>query len=106
MVELSTLIGRRIREMRTRAKLSQDKLSEKAGISSKYLGEVERGVTNVTVQVLDDVAKALGVSIGTLLENEHCADRETLTRDILGRVEAATDEELRLIHRVMRDILV
>jgi transcriptional regulator with XRE-family HTH domain len=105
MAGLAKMIGGRIKELRTKAGLSQDKLAEKAGISSKYLGEVERGVVNVTVQVLDDIAKGLQVPIDEILNHGHIADRDQLEKDIRQRMAHASDEELRLIHRIVFDIL-
>lgn len=97
------MIGGRVRELRRGARLSQDHLAEKAGSSSKYLGEVERGVVNATVQVLDDVARGLEAPLDTIL-NHHIADRTTLLQDISKRMDSATDEELRLIHRIVHDV--
>ena len=47
--------------------LSQDELAHRAGLHRTYVSGVERGVRNPTVTVLDKLAKALGVSLSTLL---------------------------------------
>ena len=36
-------LGKRIKEERLRLNLTQEKLSEKVGISTAYLGQIERG---------------------------------------------------------------
>ena len=54
-------LGKRLRELRTKARLSQDQLAEQAGISAKYLGEVERGAVNVSVHILHKLSGVLGV---------------------------------------------
>ena len=43
IVDLKEMIGSRIQEIRNKKGLTQDQLSEKVGISSKYLSSIERG---------------------------------------------------------------
>ena len=55
------IVGQKIRAFRKQAGLSQEKLAEKASLSYKYLGEVERGYVNVSLDSLMRIAKALKV---------------------------------------------
>jgi len=50
-----------------RSQLSQEKLAEKADLSYKYLGEVERGQVNISLDSLTRIAKALGVRVRDLV---------------------------------------
>jgi XRE family transcriptional regulator, regulator of sulfur utilization len=47
--------------------LSQEKLAEKADLSYKYVGEVERGQENVSLDALFRIATALKVSLADLI---------------------------------------
>jgi transcriptional regulator with XRE-family HTH domain len=49
--------------------LSQEKLAEKASLSYKYLGEVERGYVNVSLDSLMRIAKALKVKLRDLVRD-------------------------------------
>jgi len=60
-------VGQNIRARRKQARLSQEKLAEKAELSYKYLGEVERGCVNVSLDSLMRIARALGVRRGDLI---------------------------------------
>lgn len=61
-------VGSAIRELReTRARLSQQDLADKAGISQKYLSGVERGERNPTLAVLGALAAALDVELSRLI---------------------------------------
>ncbi|WP_380161015.1 helix-turn-helix domain-containing protein [Kineococcus sp. R86509] len=56
-------VGRWLRGLRLQAGLTQDQLSERTGVSQRYISELERGRTNVTLSRLFLVASALGASL-------------------------------------------
>ena len=60
------IVGQEIRAHRKQAGLSQEKLAEKASLSYKYLGEVERGYVNVSLDSLMRIAKALKLKVSDL----------------------------------------
>lgn len=57
---LQRFIATRIREIRLSKKLSQEVLSELAGLSSKYIHNVENKNFNIKVQTLEKIIDALG----------------------------------------------
>ena len=59
-------LGANVRELRVRRKLTQEALGERAGLSYKFIGEVERGLGNPSVETLSAIAGALGADIGDL----------------------------------------
>lgn len=63
------IVGENIRKLRTAKKLSQQRLAELAGISCKYLGEIERGQSNVSVEILFQIASGMDISASTFLKN-------------------------------------
>lgn len=48
--------------------MSQERLAEKSDLSPKYLGEVERGVVNISLDALMRIAKALRVGVPDLVD--------------------------------------
>jgi transcriptional regulator with XRE-family HTH domain len=60
-------LGENIRINRKKARLSQEKLAEAAELSPKYLGEVERGCVNSSLDALVRISKALGVPLRKLM---------------------------------------
>jgi len=60
-------LGRRLASLREARGLSQRALAERARISREYLLRVEAGRYDITVSVLQRLAKALGVSVAELL---------------------------------------
>ena len=60
-------LGKRIREERLRLNLTQEKLAEEVGVSTAYIGQIERGERSLTLDKLVKVVNRLGVTIDFLL---------------------------------------
>ena len=60
------LVGERIRVLRKEKSWSQEDLGEKADLHYTYIGAVERGEKNASIDTLDKIATALGIDIGDL----------------------------------------
>ena len=63
-------LGQRIRSLRKSAVFTQEELGEKADLSYKYIGELERGQVNVSIDSLIRIADAVSVKIGDLFSKE------------------------------------
>ncbi|HEX7127774.1 MAG TPA: helix-turn-helix transcriptional regulator [Thermodesulfobacteriota bacterium] len=63
-------VGRRIRVLREAAGLSQEKLSERAGLHRTYMSAVETGRRNASVLNLWRIADALKVSPAAFFEED------------------------------------
>jgi transcriptional regulator with XRE-family HTH domain len=70
MDDIVIILGKRIRHLRQQTGLSQEKLADKAGMDRTYYAGIERGERNPSVKNLAKIAGALGVSIGTLFDEE------------------------------------
>ncbi|MGN0526718.1 MAG: helix-turn-helix domain-containing protein [Acutalibacteraceae bacterium] len=68
MSDLAKIIGQRIRNYRTSQKLSQEKLAEMSGCHPTYIGQIERGEKNATIESIEKISSALGVSLSQLFE--------------------------------------
>lgn len=66
-MELRVVVGHNIRRERERLGLPQDELAHRAQIHVTYLSGVENGRRNVTLNVLERIARALGVSEAVLV---------------------------------------
>ncbi len=59
--------GRAVRKLRVAKGLSQERLAELAGIHRTYVGDVERGVRNVSLINMSKIAAALDVALSQLV---------------------------------------
>ena len=66
---MRSLLGKRIREERLRLNLTQERLAEDVNLTTAYIGQVERGERNLTLENLVTVANRLGVSVDYLLSD-------------------------------------
>lgn len=62
MASLTKLVGERIRQLRKAQKMSQEELGELASLQSSYIGGVERGERNVSLETLEKIINALNIS--------------------------------------------
>lgn len=65
-MDLNT-IGKNIRKFRLDRKLRQEDLAERAGLSSNYIGMVERGEKIPSLETFINLVNALGVSADMVL---------------------------------------
>ena len=61
------LFGAAIRDRRTTLGLSQEQLAERVGCHRNYMGRIERGEQNITLDMMVRVAKALRCAIRELM---------------------------------------
>ena len=59
--------AKRVRAERKRLKLSQEDFAEVAGFHRTYIGMIERAEKNITLANIEKLAKALRLSISSLL---------------------------------------
>jgi len=60
--------GQNIRKLREAKCLTQEGLSEAAGLDRTYVSDIERGTRNAGIKNVAKLAKALGVSAAKLVE--------------------------------------
>ncbi len=64
---LAIAVGRRIVKVRKLKNLSQDRLAILAKIDRSYIGRIERGEVNITLEKLYKIAETLGCDAKDLL---------------------------------------
>ena len=69
-----TILGQRIREARLARGWSQKELCQRAGLSARFLVQVERGEANPSIGRLGDLAQALDLSVVGLIAGLGHAD--------------------------------
>ena len=60
--------AKRVREERKKLGLSQEEFAAKSGFHRTYIGMIERAERNITLSNIEKLAKALKLSISTILK--------------------------------------
>jgi transcriptional regulator with XRE-family HTH domain len=60
--------GRRLREARLAAGLTQAQLAELAGVNAPHLSEIERGLQNIRMKTMVALARVVGMDIDVVLK--------------------------------------
>ena len=67
-MDICTKFGKRVRKARRGHGLSQEALAHEADSNRTYISDVERGTRNPSIEVVARIAKALNVTMGSLLD--------------------------------------
>ncbi len=65
---LTQNFGKKIRLLRFKKNISQEKLSELSGISRSVMGKIERGEISTTLYSVEKLAKAFNIEILNLFD--------------------------------------
>ena len=105
MSEIKKLLGKRIREVRILRNLTQEDLSELTDIGASSISKIESGHFHPTDENLEKIAKALKIEPYKLYMFNHQKDTKTLISDLENILKSATEEDIKLVHRVVTSIL-
>ena len=62
-------LGKRLRQERIKLNLTQERLAEDVGLSTAYIGQIERGERGLTLDKLVLIVNRLGVTVDYVLSN-------------------------------------
>jgi len=99
--EFLAAMGRHVREARERRGMARKAISHVAGVSERYLAQLEAGEGNASVLLLRNVARALGMPLTELLDPRDNSVEQRLIRRFLDRLPAHRLEDV--VFRLMRD---
>ncbi|HIU82192.1 MAG TPA: helix-turn-helix transcriptional regulator [Candidatus Ornithoclostridium faecavium] len=62
-MDIKSLVGKRVKELRNNMGISQEELADLAGLDRTYITSVECGRRNISIVNIEKLAKALKVSL-------------------------------------------
>jgi len=99
------LLGARIKELRKRRGLTQEQLAEMIGVDPKHIGKIEGGRGYPSLDALENIARSLEIDLKDFFTFEHLETINSVRKSVKARIEAANEEDLRRIQRVLDAIL-
>lgn len=106
MSDIAKVLGQRIRNYRTAKGLSQEKLAELAGCHPTYIGQIERGEKNATIESIEKISAALNLSLSKLFEKlgKHEDGTGSIPLECYEFLSAKTKEEQEHLYRVLLEM--
>lgn len=107
MSELRQLIGTRIRAMRNAKGLTQQKLADIAGLDYRYIGALERGERNFSIDTLEKVLTALQIKLIELMivEDGHTEDVFQKTIDeFIVNLNGLTESQVETLRMINNEV--
>ena len=106
MSDISKILGQRIRNYRTAKGLSQEGLAELCGCHPTYVGQIERGEKNATIESIERISSALNVSLSKLFEKLGADDgaARNIPLECYDLLASKSKAEQESIYRILLDI--
>jgi len=104
MKSLLKSVGRRVRSAREELGLTQEELSERAGLHVSYVGQIERGLREPSLKSLLAVAEGLNLQIADLL-SEAGEKEDGLLRELRRAVGALKPPQQQEVLKIVRQVV-
>ncbi len=114
-------IGTRIRREREKLGLSREKFAEIVGLSTYYIGQIERGDRNMSLETLFRISESLNVSTDYILkghiqymenilsleavESNYKEEMDMDIKELLNLLSGASKENVQLVKEMVKLIL-
>ena len=103
-MNLKNLFGRRIRELRKKAGLTQEELSCKVDVDSKSISRIETGKFLPSLDLLYRLRKVFNVEYHEMLMFEHHKDTIDLRKECVEFLDMLQDEKMQLAYKILKVI--
>ena len=108
MNKIRKLFGNRVKELRKAKNISQEELGERAGLHYTYIGGVERGERNISLESIEKIASGLEVNTGELFpfvsKKEKIPEKDSLRNEIINMLYEFDAKTLRLLSKILKDV--
>ena len=108
MNNLVKTIGERVRYFRLYRGFTQEELAEKANIHYTYIGGIERGERNISLETLNKITEALEISPTDLFAQNYLkkeTDKTVLLKLHQELLSTRSTEEIIIVHQLTQNIL-
>lgn len=104
MSDIAKIIGQRIRNYRTQKGLSQEKLAELAGCHPTYIGQLERGEKNATLESVEKIASAMDISLSELFDKLGKSGSDNIAAKCYDLVASKNEAEQKQLYKMLQEM--
>ncbi|MEK4449457.1 MULTISPECIES: helix-turn-helix domain-containing protein [Paenibacillus] len=109
MTKLRNLVGDRVRDIRKSKGLTQQKLAELSNLDDAYIGSVERGERNFSIDSLEKIVIALKVQPSEFFQNydkqnEVEAAQQAAVDEYMVAVSGLSIKQIEAMMRIVKEV--
>ena len=106
-MSIATELGSRIRFYRKQKHLSQEALAELCDFHPTYIGQLERGEKNATLESINKVSQGLGISINKLLVDIDIIDSacDNISLEVYHKLMLLPAEQQKMTASILLEII-
>lgn len=97
-------LGENIRNLRQERRMTQDCLAEKVCCNTSHISNIENNHTKVSLNVLVEIANALGTSVDYILLEQYNDKSAVLDHEIANAMKDLSEEKKRKILKIIEII--
>ncbi|UKS29992.1 helix-turn-helix domain-containing protein [Paenibacillus sp. HWE-109] len=109
MSKLSKHVGIKIRNLRKNRGLTQEQLGELVDLPQSYIGGIERGEKNISLETLERIVRTLRVDPSNLFSGYDLTNSQYERSKLLDSthllIEQCSDKELTLIKKLVEVVI-
>lgn len=98
-------LGKKFKEYRKKAKLTQEEIAEKIDISEKHYGQLERGCFSPSLETFFKLIEVLNIPLSEFgLKNNNNNIENKLRDDLVKEIYSSNDNEIELYTEFVKSI--
>lgn len=107
MSDIAKTLGQRIRNYRISMGLSQEKLAELSKCHPTYIGQIERGEKNATIESIEKISSALNIPLSQLfllIDDTRDSEEENIPLECYEFISSKTRNEQKRMYSILLEI--
>lgn len=105
MANIKKLLGARIKELRKKRGLTQEKMAELIEISPPSVSKIESGIYHPTEENIKKIAEVLNVEIFELYKFNQLISKEDIKDKLHLIIDSLNEKDLKLAYKLLNSLL-
>ncbi|MGC5774876.1 helix-turn-helix domain-containing protein [Paenibacillus pabuli] len=104
-MNLPESVGNRIRELRKAKGWTQEQLAEAAGLHYSYIGGVERGDRNISLETLEKIINGLQISAEEIFKFKEESEYNRALDEHITLISGKSSDEITSLTKMVKEVL-
>ena len=99
-----SMIGKRLKDFRVAAQLTQEKVAEAADITTVYLSRIENGKVTPTLETLAMICSVINADLGTVISGCQCSNKDYGNDTVIELFRACSPEVKPVALKILKEL--